>query len=128
MTEDLSSAHFVSLFRSVAPYVNLFRGKTFVIAFGGRAISGPFARALAYDANLLAALGVHLVLVHVPARRSRKSCAKRGWNQRATPATALPTRPRSIASSTPSAASIWRSARCCRRACPIRRWPTARSA
>ena len=64
MTEDLSSAHFVSLFRSVAPYVNLFRGKTFVIAFGGRAISGPFARALAYDANLLAALGVHLVLVH----------------------------------------------------------------
>ena len=64
MTEDLSTAHFVSLFRSVAPYVNLFRGKTFVIAFGGRAISGPFARALAYDANLLAALGVHLVLVH----------------------------------------------------------------
>lgn len=64
MAEELSSAHFVSLFRAVAPYVNLFRGKTFVIAFGGRAISGPFARSLAYDANLLAALGVHLVLVH----------------------------------------------------------------
>ncbi|MEO8411842.1 MAG: amino-acid N-acetyltransferase, partial [Propionivibrio sp.] len=64
MIEELSSAHFVSLFRSVAPYVNLFRGKTFVIAFGGRAIAGPFARTLAYDANLLAALGVRLVLVH----------------------------------------------------------------
>ena len=64
MAEELSSAHFVSLFRAVAPYVNLFRGKTFVIAFGGRAISGPFARSLAYDANLLAALGVRLVLVH----------------------------------------------------------------
>ena len=64
MSEALSSAHFVSLFRSVAPYVNLFRGKTFVIAFGGKAISGPFARTLAYDANLLAALGVRLVLVH----------------------------------------------------------------
>lgn len=64
MSEELSSAHFVSLFRSVAPYVNLFRGKTFVIAFGGKAISGPFARTLAYDANLLAALGVRLVLVH----------------------------------------------------------------
>ena len=64
MAEELSSAHFVSLFRAVAPYVNLFRGKTFVIAFGGRAISGPFARTLAYDANLLAALGVRLVLVH----------------------------------------------------------------
>lgn len=34
---------FVSLFRSVAPYVNLFRGKTFVIAFGGKAITGPLA-------------------------------------------------------------------------------------
>ena len=64
MSDELSSAHFVSLFRSVAPYVNLFRGKTFVIAFGGKAISGPLARTLAYDANLLAALGVRLVLVH----------------------------------------------------------------
>jgi amino-acid N-acetyltransferase len=64
MSDELSSVHFVSLFRSVAPYVNLFRGKTFVIAFGGEAMSGPFARTLAYDANLLAALGVRLVLVH----------------------------------------------------------------
>ena len=64
MPDELSPAHFVSLFRSVAPYVNLFRGKTFVIAFGGKAISGPLARTLAYDANLLAALGVRLVLVH----------------------------------------------------------------
>ncbi|MBK7357221.1 amino-acid N-acetyltransferase [Propionivibrio sp.] len=64
MHDELSSAHFVSLFRSVAPYVNLFRGKTFVIAFGGKAISGPLARTLAYDANLLAALGVRLLLVH----------------------------------------------------------------
>ncbi len=64
MSDELSPVHFVSLFRSVAPYVNLFRGKTFVIAFGGQAMSGPFARTLAYDANLLAALGVRLVLVH----------------------------------------------------------------
>lgn len=55
---------FVSLFRSVAPYVNLFRGKTFVIAFGGKAITGPLAWTLAYDVNLLAALGIRLVLVH----------------------------------------------------------------
>ncbi len=64
MSEELSSAHFVSLFRSVAPYINLFRGKTFVLAFGGKAISGPLAKSLAYDVNLLAALGVRLVLVH----------------------------------------------------------------
>jgi amino-acid N-acetyltransferase len=64
MSEETSSAHFVAWFRSVAPYVNLFRGKTFVIAFGGKAIAGPLARTLAYDVNLLAALGVRLVLVH----------------------------------------------------------------
>ncbi len=64
MFDALSASQFVSLFRSVAPYINLFRGKTFVVAFGGKAISGPFARALAYDVNLLAALGVRLVLVH----------------------------------------------------------------
>ena len=64
MIEDLTSSHFVSLFRSVAPYVNLFRGKTFVIAFGGEVITGPLARTIAYDANLLAALGVRLVLIH----------------------------------------------------------------
>ena len=64
MYEELRSSHFVTLFRSVAPYVNLFRGKTFVIAFGGKAISGSFARTLAYDVNLLAALGVRIVLVH----------------------------------------------------------------
>ena len=58
MSEELSSAHFVSLFRSVAPYINLFRGKTFVLAFGGKAISGPLAKSLAYDVNLLAALGI----------------------------------------------------------------------
>jgi amino-acid N-acetyltransferase len=55
---------FVAWFRSVAPYVNLFRGKTFVIAFGGKAIAGPLAWTLAYDVNLLAALGIRLVLVH----------------------------------------------------------------
>ncbi len=64
MFDALSASQFVSLFRSVAPYINLFRGKTFVIAFGGKAISGPFARSLAYDSNLLAALGVRMVLVH----------------------------------------------------------------
>ncbi|MDR1709336.1 MAG: amino-acid N-acetyltransferase [Candidatus Accumulibacter sp.] len=64
MFDALAASQFVSLFRSTAPYINLFRSKTFVIAFGGKAISGPFARTLAYDANLLAALGVRLVLVH----------------------------------------------------------------
>src|SRR5450759_4245559 len=33
-----ASADFVAWFRSVAPYINAFRGRTFVIAFGGEAV------------------------------------------------------------------------------------------
>ena len=78
MAEELTPAHFVSLFRSVAPYVNLFRGKTFVIAFGGAAIAGPLARTLAYDTNLLAALGVRLVLVHGARPQIEEELAEKG--------------------------------------------------
>lgn len=55
---------FVSWFRLVTPYINTFRNKTFVIAFGGKAIAGPLAKTLAYDVNLLASLGIRLILVH----------------------------------------------------------------
>jgi amino-acid N-acetyltransferase len=57
-------AAFVTWFRSVAPYINAFRGKTFVIAFGGEVVAdGKFVE-LTHDFNLLAALGIRLVLVH----------------------------------------------------------------
>ena len=59
-----TSADFVAWFRSVAPYINAFRGKTFVIAFGGEVVAdGKFVE-LTHDFNLLAALGIRLVLVH----------------------------------------------------------------
>jgi amino-acid N-acetyltransferase len=55
---------FVIWFRSVAPYVNSFRNKTFVIAFGGEVVAdGKFVE-LVHDFNSLASLGVRLVLVH----------------------------------------------------------------
>jgi len=55
---------FVAWFRSVAPYVNAFRGKTFVVAFGGEVVAdGKFVE-LVHDLNLLASLGVRLVLVY----------------------------------------------------------------
>ncbi|GAB4117425.1 MAG: amino-acid N-acetyltransferase [Sideroxydans sp.] len=64
MPATLSPADFVAWFRSVAPYINAFRGKTFVIAFGGEVVAdGKFVE-LAHDFNLLAALGIRLVLVH----------------------------------------------------------------
>ncbi len=55
---------FVRWFRSVAPYVNAFRGRTFVVAFGGEAVAdGKFVE-LTHDFTLLASLGIRLVLVH----------------------------------------------------------------
>lgn len=64
MSDTPYDEHFVSWFRAVTPYINAFRGKTFVIAFGGKAAEGEFAKTLAYDVNLLASLGIRLVLVH----------------------------------------------------------------
>ena len=55
---------FVDWFRAAAPYIHAFRGKTFVIAFGGDAIERADFVDLIHDVNLLNALGVRLVLVH----------------------------------------------------------------
>ena len=55
---------FVPWFRAAAPYIHAFRGRTFVVAFGGEVVAdGKFA-ALTHDLNLLGSLGVRLVLVH----------------------------------------------------------------
>ena len=61
-----ASAHsaFVQWFRSAAPYIHAFRGRTFVVAFGGEVVEdGKFVE-LTHDLNLLASVGVRLVLVH----------------------------------------------------------------
>src|SRR5207237_57251 len=56
---------FVRWLRQVAPYVHAFRGRTFVIGFGGELFTER-TRFLSFvhDLNLLAALGIGLVLVH----------------------------------------------------------------
>ena len=64
MSETPYDEHFVAWFRAVTPYINAFRGRTFVIAFGGKAVASEFAKTLAYDVNLLVSLGIRLVLVH----------------------------------------------------------------
>src|SRR5690606_37429822 len=55
---------FIDWFQSVAPYIHAFRGKRFVIAFGGEVFADGRFLDLTHDLNLLAALGVRLVLVH----------------------------------------------------------------
>src|SRR5699024_2772185 len=58
------AARFVQWFRQMAPYVHEFRGKTFVIGFGGELIQDGALNALIQDLSLLSALGIRLVLVH----------------------------------------------------------------
>src|SRR5262245_27328867 len=56
---------FVRWFRQVAPYLHAFRGRTFLVAFGGEMFAERtrFASFI-HDVSILAALGIRLVLVH----------------------------------------------------------------
>ena len=55
---------FVQWFRNSAPYINTFRGKTFIISFDGDAVADPQFPHLIHDIALLNSLGIRLVLVH----------------------------------------------------------------
>jgi len=61
---DADMSGFVDWFRAAAPYIHAFRGKTFVLAFGGDAMLRDDFVDLVHDINLLNAIGVRLVLVH----------------------------------------------------------------
>ena len=73
---------FVHWFRSAAPYINAFRGKTFVIAFGGEVVSEGQFVGLAHDINLLSSLGVRLVLVHGARPQVEAQMKERGAEMR----------------------------------------------
>ena len=70
--------YFVEWFRSAAPYIHAFRGKTFVVAFGGEVVSEGQFIALAHDLNLLNSLGVRLVLVHGARPQIEEELTERG--------------------------------------------------
>lgn len=88
-------AQFVSWFRSAAPYFHAFRGRTFVVAFGGELARDGKLIALAHDLNLLHAAGIRLVLVHgarpqIEAQlRNRKARSRYSKGLRITDAVAL---------------------------------------
>jgi len=73
---------FVAWMRSAAPYIHAFRGKTFVIGFGGEVAEGQTAVALAHDCSLLAALGIRLVLVHGARPQIEEEMARRDLTPR----------------------------------------------
>ena len=64
MQKKFKIENFVEWFRSATPYIHAFRGRTFVIAFGGEVVSDGKFTELAHDFNLLNSLGVRLVLVY----------------------------------------------------------------
>ena len=56
-------ANFVSWFRAAAPWIHAFRGKTFVVAFGGEMVESGAVESLTQDINLLSSLGIRVVIV-----------------------------------------------------------------
>ncbi|MBT8438532.1 MAG: amino-acid N-acetyltransferase, partial [Gammaproteobacteria bacterium] len=55
---------FVRWFRNSSPYINAFRNRTFVVAFGGEMLADAQFASMVHDLALLNSLGVRLVLVH----------------------------------------------------------------
>ncbi|XVJ69123.1 MAG: amino-acid N-acetyltransferase [Rhizobacter sp.] len=55
---------FVPWFRSVAPYIHAYRGKTFVVAMAGELMAAGKLPSFAQDLAILHAMGIKLVLVH----------------------------------------------------------------
>ena len=55
---------FVPWFRSVAPYIHAYRGKTFVVGLAGEAIAAGKLNTFVQDLAILHAMGIKLVLVH----------------------------------------------------------------
>ncbi|AGM41732.1 N-acetylglutamate synthase [Spiribacter salinus M19-40] len=61
MSDELT--RLVQWFRHSTPYIHAHRDKTFVVSFGGEALSGETRAGLIHDLALLSGLGVRLVLV-----------------------------------------------------------------
>jgi amino-acid N-acetyltransferase len=73
---------FVHLIRSAAPYVHAFRGKTFVIAFGGEVVADDQFLGVIHDLNLLHSLGIRLVVVHGCRPQVESILAAQGYQSR----------------------------------------------
>jgi len=76
------SSAFVQWFRNAAPYINTFRGRTFVVAFGGECVADAEFAHLIDDIVLLNSLGVKLVLVHGARPQIEQHLADRGLQTR----------------------------------------------
>ena len=63
MSESMDPENFIRGFRESSPYIHRFRGKTFVIVFGGEVLEDGSFTSIASDIALLRSLGIGIVLV-----------------------------------------------------------------
>lgn len=64
MTTNKQSRQFVDSFRHSSPYIHAFRGRMFVIGFGGEAVDDPGFANIIHDIALLNSLGIRLLLIY----------------------------------------------------------------
>lgn len=64
MRDRQPNSAFVGWFRQSSPYIRAFRGRTFVLTFGGEMLTDAQFPNLVHDLALLNNLGIRLVLVH----------------------------------------------------------------
>jgi amino-acid N-acetyltransferase len=77
-----NNQEFVDWFRSSSPYINMHRGRTFVILFGGEAIEDDDFEHLVHDIATLNSLGIRLVIVHGIRPQIEKRLRKLGKKSR----------------------------------------------
>ena len=82
MDSQLDPQTFVRWFRDSSPYINAFRGRRFVIAFGGEVIAEEQFAGLVHDIVLLNSLGVKLVLVSGARPQIEQRMQERGAEMR----------------------------------------------
>ncbi|HEX7384802.1 MAG TPA: amino-acid N-acetyltransferase [Burkholderiaceae bacterium] len=73
---------FVPWFRSVAPYIHAYRGKTFVVAMAGELIAAGKLNAFVQDLAILHAMRIKLVLVHGFRPQVNEQLAAKGHSSR----------------------------------------------
>lgn len=78
MTKKNDNLEFVDWFRQSSPYIHAHRGSTFVLAFGGEAVSDASFANLIHDIALLQGLGIRLILVHGARPQIEKRLKKTG--------------------------------------------------
>lgn len=78
MRDKQPHADFVNWFRQSSPYIRAFRGRTFVLTFGGEMLTDAQFSSLVHDLALLNNLGIRLVLVHGARPQIDKQLQQRG--------------------------------------------------